>query len=229
MCRSANDAMASRREAEPGRGLAIVSIGERGQELVEAAGEDRLHHMETHPNHRASLRARRVEPVGAVGSIRVASRVLLGFRSLVDCGVRRSMLARLVAFVLALTAGFGGPGLAVAHGLAHDHLRREHLAHDARHVAVASGRDGARGAGMTLAAPEHDHAHGHATMDVAPGERATQSALLAAALVAANSSLILAASDQPLVHRPALFDRALLARSDPATGPPPRLRAPPVG
>lgn len=139
------------------------------------------------------------------------------------------MLARLVAFVLAVTAGFGGPGLAVAHGLAHDHLRREHPAHDARHVAGVSGRDEVRAVGATLAPPEHDHDHGHPAIEVAPGVRATEAAPLAAALVATRAALVLAASTQSLAHQPALSHRALLARSDPATGPPPRLRAPPVG
>lgn len=153
------------------------------------------------------------------------------FRAVVHCDVRRSTLFRLVAFVVVLTAAFGGPGLAVAHGLAHDHLRWEHQAHDARPVAGASAHDvdAARGAGVTLAAPEHAHAHGHATVDVAPGTRAIDRVPLAAVVCAADASLVPAAAYRLVAHRPALADHALLARPDPSTGPPPRLRAPPVG
>lgn len=149
----------------------------------------------------------------------------------VDSGVRRSVLFRLLALVLALTAGLGGPGHAVAHGLAHDHVRQAHHAHGAPHAAVAPGHDAdaAWGAAVTLGAPAHDHAHRHAAVDVALGERAVDRVPLAAVVLAADASLLPPAADQRLAYMPALSDHALLARSDPATGPPPRLRAPPVG
>ncbi|MGZ8491366.1 MAG: hypothetical protein ACXWZS_04070 [Gemmatirosa sp.] len=144
--------------------------------------------------------------------------------------MRRRPPARLIAFLTALLVSLTAPGLAVAHGLAHDHLAHEHAAAAAHHANEA-GHDDARDHGAetpALQAAEHEHQHGHATVAVAPGARELSRLDLPVAPAVAPepapppTTLI-------VVRSAALSDRALLARPDPESGPPPRLRAPPVG
>lgn len=136
--------------------------------------------------------------------------------------MRRSLLARLLAVVLALLGSLSAPALALSHGLTHDHLAREHR-HE--HEAEAPPRP----SGPALDVPsDDDHAHGHPTVDVVPGTRDHGRFGLAAV-----GPAILPTPPAPLtalvvVRSAALTDRALLARPDPDGGPPPRLRAPPA-
>ena len=148
--------------------------------------------------------------------------------------MRRSVPYRLVAFVFGLLVSLTAPALAVTHGLAHDHLAHAHGEHEEHeeHVAettVAPSAGHALDADLapTLAPAGHGHEHGHATIDVAPGPRDLARLTVA---VAAPTTV-----EPPptlarlvVVRSPALEDHALLARPDPESGPPPRLRAPPV-
>ncbi len=137
--------------------------------------------------------------------------------------MRRSPLARLLALVLALLGSLSAPALALTHGLTHDHLAREH-----RHEHGADFRQGPLAPAVDVASSD-DHAHGHPTLDVVPGTRDPGRLGLATvgpAIVPTPTALLTALV---VVRSPALTDRALLARPDPDGGPPPRLRAPPVG
>jgi len=137
-------------------------------------------------------------------------------------GVRRSSPFRLLAFVLALLGSFSAPALALTHGLAHDHLADRHSANahhdvvqDAWAVAFDTPADG-------------EHAHDHATVDVAPGTRDPSRLDLTHAALPASPAPALVQATIVAVRSPALADRALLARPAPAGGPPPTLRAPPL-
>jgi hypothetical protein len=136
--------------------------------------------------------------------------------------VRRSVSFRLLAFVLALLGSLAAPGLALTHGLAHAHLARHHEQHHEASAARSSPTP-------TLDAPDDDHAHGHATVDVAPGARdVARLQWPPATLPAVPARALVLRADLVVVRSPALTDRALLARPDPDGGPPPRLRAPPA-
>ena len=151
-----------------------------------------------------------------------------------------------MTLVVALLVSLSAPGLALAHGLAHDHLVHEHArdaavddhAHDVDHGAHP--HDDATPAAAphheTLSAVEvaptvrpadHAHEHAHETIVVARGAR--DAARLDAV---ATPPVIPEAPPAPtalvVVRSPALTDRALLARPGPLHGPPPTLRAPPA-
>ena len=161
----------------------------------------------------------------------------------------RSLPIRLVALLVGLIAGLVTPGLAVAHGLAHDHLAHEHRPggalhplHDAAEAALADDHGGSHGgddhddrhtgaphvadALVALSVPDHRHDHGHATIDLARVVR--DLGRVDVAVHHAPPPVAPAASEIPLAHTPAVVDHALLARPDSAPGPPPRLRAPPI-
>jgi hypothetical protein len=162
-------------------------------------------------------------------------RARLGWRpGRIHCSVRPSAPLRLVALLLALIAALATPGLAIAHGLAHDHLTHEHAAkaghgHELGADAIGDHHDDRadHDAGTVLAPTTHGQEHGHAVIDVAPGARELPRIDLAA--VAMEPPAAPDAVELSLGHAPAIADHALLARPDPDGGPPPRLRAPPVG
>lgn len=175
--------------------------------------------------------------------------------------MRRSVAARLVAFLTALVVSLTAPGLAVAHGLAHAHLAHEHADTPADHGGAGRGepsprdehhadgehrepaapapsgavpplegaRDDAHGdlASPAVAPADHGHRHGHATVAVAPGARDLTRIHLPPAAAAALAPPVPPGA-LVVVRAAALGDRALLARPAPESGPPPRLRAPPV-
>lgn len=144
--------------------------------------------------------------------------------------MRRSAPLRLVAFLIALLVSLSAPGLALVHGLAHDHLAHAHAAAGPADHAVEAGHDGADHGARTpaLRAPDHEHEHGHQAVVVAPGARE-----LARLDLAAGPAVAPEPPPPPttlvVVRSAALTDLALLARPDPESGPPPRLRAPPAG
>ena len=136
----------------------------------------------------------------------------------------------MIALVTALLMSLAAPGLALAHGLAHDHLAHEHAA-AAAHDSGGAGHDDDRHHDADVSAiraGEHAHEHGHATIAVAPGARDLSRIDLPTA-PAGSPEPPLPPPTLVVVRSAALSDRALLARPDPESGPPPRLRAPPVG
>lgn len=132
----------------------------------------------------------------------------------------------------ALLVSLAAPGLAVAHGLAHDHLAHEHaaVAHPAEHPHEDEHEEHRDHSPIApaLRSADHEHGHDHATVAVAPGARE-----LTRLDLPAGAASITESTPPPtrliVVRSAALTDRALLARPDPESGPPPRLRAPPVG
>lgn len=112
-----------------------------------------------------------------------------------------------------LLGAFAAPGAALAHGLAHQHEAE----HRAEHV-VAVGPE----AGPALEAADHHDGHPHVNMDPGPRGRVDASAVLrpdAVSIPPARELEARTSADRP---------HGALPRGDPATGPPPRLRAPPA-
>jgi hypothetical protein len=134
--------------------------------------------------------------------------------------VRRSIHYRLLAFVVALLGGLPVPAFALTHGLVHAHLAHEHAGEPAHDISA-------------VAFEEHssdDHAHGHQAVDVAMGTRHIGRLDLPTVDVSLLPETAVALEAVVVAHAPALSDRALLARPDPGGGgPPPALRAPPIG
>ena len=122
---------------------------------------------------------------------------------------KRLLCAALAAVVLAT------PASALAHGLAHHHLAAEHESgehHGApEHVPAVEESD-------------HGHEHAHPRVDRATRERTDDTAAMMLPMPAAVSIVDCATglSTDVLVPRPAF------PPGDPHTGPPPRLRAPPL-
>jgi hypothetical protein len=141
-----------------------------------------------------------------------------GARGAVDSGVRRSLVTRLLAVVVALLGSLSAPALGLAHDLEHAHVAREHGAgphHDAP--------------GRAVEAREADHhGHDHTRLDVAPAIRDLGRYDVAQAAAATPRAPTTVQATFVVVRSPALTDRALLARPDPGGGPPPTLRAPPA-
>jgi hypothetical protein len=156
--------------------------------------------------------------------------------------VRPSVSFRVVALLAALIASLVSPGLAVAHGLAHDHLAHEHGARHADHardedhgLAPVADHDDhdddhhgpERAADRpAYSAPGHTHDHGHVVIDLARTGRDVGRVDVVPPHAPLPSAP--AAWEVPRAHAPALVDHALLARPDPGSGPRPTLRAPPV-
>jgi len=143
--------------------------------------------------------------------------------------VRQSAIYRSTALLVALLVSFAAPGLALAHGQTHDHLARAQAAHDVPH-ADGAGHDSADAsddhARLAISPAEHRHAHGHATLDVAPAVRSIGH-VAAVAPVAAELPLPQAATDVRVVVPAACTDEAVLPRPAPAAGAPSSPRAPP--
>ena len=151
--------------------------------------------------------------------------------------MRHSVAVRLVILCVALLASLTAPGLAVAHGWAHEHLAHEHAAqassghqahdaHDDDHDEVTAASGDHHADAIVLRPTEHGHEHDHATLDIAPGARDLGRLLPPAVLAQVPAVAPLTAISE--VRCAALVDHALLARPDPARGSPPALRAPPA-
>ena len=123
----------------------------------------------------------------------------------------RPILARLLTALIFAIAAFAAPGEAVAHGVSH------HEAHESGHH---DGADVSRG--MVAGAADHEHEHGHPQLD--GGTRSRLDGLTLPPMLAAY------VPEMRVVRLPDVvpFRPATLARGDPRTGPPPRLRAPPT-
>lgn len=109
-------------------------------------------------------------------------------------------------------AAIAHPGNALAHGVAH---HREHE-HEAEHRPGAEQQDA-----RTVSGPEHGHDHAHGNVD----DASIRTRIDPQATVP-EVDFRCAASRDVVVDTPSA--RAPLARGDPSTGPPPRLRAPPT-
>lgn len=170
-----------------------------------------------------------------------------------DSPVHRSFASRLTAVLSALFVSLSAPGLALAHGLEHEHLAHEHPAYahvsveedadrdhhtadDADHhidladrpSAAMTSRDIGDGDHTVALDPaDHEHRHDHETVTVAPGARDVHRLEQTVTPVAAPEPPS-TATELVVVRSAALRDRALLARPAPESGPPPRLRAPPI-
>lgn len=113
-------------------------------------------------------------------------------------------------------AAFAQPGEALAHGIAHQREHRhEHHRESGREAALQHAESSA------WSNPAHTHGHVHADVDDASIRNKIDAPAIAPVV-----GLPAATIRQLAVATPSL--RAPLARGDPATGPPPRLRAPPV-
>lgn len=130
----------------------------------------------------------------------------------VDYALMRSPPLRLRGLVAFAIIAVGAPGTDVRHGIAHD-FEREHLAADhgteARHP-------------QTMVEDGHHDDHPHAAVDVALRDRVPPAYLVAFTAPPA--------AQVPLGGFNGIPDAAAedARRSDHSTGPPPRLRAPPV-
>lgn len=124
----------------------------------------------------------------------------------------RSPRFRLRGLVALAIIAVGGPGTDVRHGMAHD-FAREHLAVD-------------RGTELRLShtVVEHDHQdeHPHLAVDYALRERVSPADFGVSAAPSKPVARLVAFNQVPGVAD------AAAPRSDHSTGPPPRLRAPPV-
>ena len=121
-------------------------------------------------------------------------------------------MSRVIAGLLLLFVAFAVPGEALAHGEAHHrHHEADHQAAHAADVSVS-----------VVSAPESDHDHQHPRLDSVNRTR-----LETAGLVMRPAALVL--TQNVAVSAPARpLRRDVLSPGDPHTGPPPRLRAPPV-
>ena len=127
--------------------------------------------------------------------------------------VRRTPFSRLTVAALFALSTFAVPGEALTHGAAHQHERE----HDAHH-AVADAHDNV----SAVSAPEHGHDHQHPRLDTGAPTR-----LESLTIVIPVPTRVPAARVVGVAHVTP-DRRATLARGDPRTGPPPRLRAPPA-
>jgi len=142
--------------------------------------------------------------------------------------VRLSLPSRVVAVLVTTLVGLAAPATALAHGLAHAALPHGHVEHGASEQAAAPPHEQHRDPGVSRALLDRqDQEHGHAAIDVVTAARdlVRHAARVGPATTATQIAALTAAVT---VRSRALVDRALLARPDPAVGPPPRLRAPPA-
>lgn len=128
--------------------------------------------------------------------------------------VPRPPAARLSAGILALIVALAVPGGALAHGEAHhraqEHERDHHDAARVHEVAAA------------VSAPEHDHEHQHPRLDSAVRTRVETPGLIP------RPEAIVVVRDEIVVPVASPIRREVLPPGDPHTGPPPRLRGPPI-
>lgn len=125
--------------------------------------------------------------------------------------MRRSLITRVLAMMLAGTAAIAAPGSALAHGESHHHAAQHQ--HD-RH-------DGDAYVERSASAPDHGHEHQHPQLD-----GTTRTRVIDSALVVAPST---AAPEVTLVRVRAAVVRGDEPRGgDSSRGSPPRLRAPPT-
>lgn len=127
--------------------------------------------------------------------------------------MRRSVVSRLVAVLVVFLGALAAPGAALAHGLAHHHEAE----HRAEHR-LATGHE----SGPALEAADHHADHPHVRMDAGQRVRVDAGTMLHAEPVLVTPAREIDASAEEEVPH------AALPRADPATGPPPRLRAPPA-
>lgn len=127
--------------------------------------------------------------------------------------MRRSAVSRLAAILVFFLGAFAAPGAALAHGLAHHHEAE----HRAEH-ALATGHE----SGPAMEAADHHADHPHVRMDAGARVRVDVLAILRPGAVMVPPAREIDTSAQAEVPH------AALPRADPATGPPPRLRAPPA-
>jgi len=140
--------------------------------------------------------------------------------------VRQSVLSRSTALLVALLVSLSASGLALAHGLTHEHLAHAHWTHGA-HGGEGAGHDDHGRALPAVSPARHGHAHDHATLDVAPGARVLVGHVAVAAPVA-ELPPPRAALGVRTVASPARTDAAVLPRPAPAAGAPSGPRAPPA-
>jgi hypothetical protein len=119
----------------------------------------------------------------------------------------RAATAAALLLAVLVTAGSG-----VAHGAAHLHEADAHI-----HGGVDPAADA-----PSVTAPAHHERHGHVQVDDGLRARAEVLLLARAGAVDVPAARVLIGSTGAIVPR------AALARADPGTGPPPRLRAPPA-
>ena len=127
--------------------------------------------------------------------------------------MRRCLLARLLGFALALTAGFATPASALAHGHAHEHEAEANLAAehaDSHHTFTVGSSD--------LDAGDHPHS----SVDAALTTKGTTLLVIVAA-----AHVVLPVARVVVVAAP-LPERTPQFRVEAAHAPPPRLRAPPT-
>jgi hypothetical protein len=142
--------------------------------------------------------------------------------------VRRSLMSRLAALLVASLAGFAAPAAALGHGVAHarahqqEHFAAEH-AEAPGHAAALDWHGGDLHHDRSTVSGLGDEAdHPHPQLDCALRVRPDIPAfvLLVPAVVPCTRVLHLR-SEPPVAHD-------ALPRADPSHGPPPRLRAPPL-
>lgn len=121
--------------------------------------------------------------------------------------------SRLVATFVLLLGALAPVGAALAHGLAHHH-EAEHRAERA----LAASHE----YGSAIESADHHAEHPHVRMDAGPRAR-----LDVLASIRPDEVLVPAAREIEATA-PVDVPHAALPRADPATGPPPRLRAPPA-
>ena len=122
--------------------------------------------------------------------------------------------------VLFVLCGLSAPVVAVAHGFTHHEQRH----HEADLHAVPPGADaGQRAPGALLDVPSHEHAHAHPRLDESSRPRVE--------VAIAGPPRVREALPTSVVSFVPLVPPAIVAAppGDPHTGPPPRLRAPPLG
>lgn len=140
---------------------------------------------------------------------------------------------RLTAAFVLLLGVLAAPGSGLSHGAAHLREARHLAAHEIEGEAHPHGGDhdaevGARTAvslehgRLLMGAPDHHRDHGHARVD--DGLRARVDGL---SFVRADHAAIPVAREL-IANAEPVAPHAALPRADPATGPPPRLRAPPA-
>jgi len=147
--------------------------------------------------------------------------------------VRRSPLVRFVALLVQLVVGLSAPAAALAHGEAH---HRE--AHERSHRQAAgqhgwgedataadhhaASRTTAWAPTATVAGADHAGEHAHPSVDVGLKARADFAATVLAAPAELRPLLVVERDVSPVP----MFAARL--RASPPTGPPPKLRAPPL-
>lgn len=124
----------------------------------------------------------------------------------------RSLVFRVAAALALLPAGFAAPAAAVAHGTAHHRLH---------HEASEAGHQPATG----WTAADHGHGDDHLHQRLANAVRTDNADAQLFALLPVRGS---AAAPLPDVIASRGIDGPAAPFSSPGTGPPPRLRAPPL-